>query len=179
MDIDIRQVTPEDTMALVHLSRKTFVDAFGSMNTPTDMAIYVRDNMNPICLKREIEDVNNIFYFITNNNKLCGYCKIRTSDPPLFLSKKRAIELERLYILEEYQNKKMGEKLLVHVLNYAKAQLYEFVWLGVWEYNFAAIRFYERHGFVRIGAHDFLLGNDLQTDLLFSVELSHWNSAQR
>ena len=40
------------------------------------------------------------------------------------------------------------------------------MWLGVWEYNPRAQRFYEKNGFRFVGKHTFLLGSDPQTDLL-------------
>jgi ribosomal protein S18 acetylase RimI-like enzyme len=42
----------------------------------------------------------------------------------------------------------------------------QYLWLGVWEHNQKAINFYERNGFVTFGSHNFMLGNDKQTDLL-------------
>ena len=40
------------------------------------------------------------------------------------------------------------------------------MWLGVWEYNPRAQRFYEKNGFQIVGKHVFQLGADPQTDLL-------------
>ena len=48
---------------------------------------------------------------------------------------------------------------------------YKKVWLGVWEKNFRAIRFYKKYGFKKFGQHKFLLGNDLQTDYLLEMDL--------
>ncbi|HEX7807692.1 MAG TPA: GNAT family N-acetyltransferase, partial [Thermoanaerobaculia bacterium] len=45
------------------------------------------------------------------------------------------------------------------------------VWLGVWEHNPRAIAFYEKCGFRITGKHPFLLGSDLQTDLVMTREL--------
>ena len=42
------------------------------------------------------------------------------------------------------------------------------VWLGVWEFNPRAIRFYTRHGFKKVGDHKFVLGNDAQNDWLMA-----------
>ena len=46
-----------------------------------------------------------------------------------------------------------------------------YLWLGVWEKNEGAIRFYERNGFCKIGAHSFLLGDEEQTDFLMRKDL--------
>ena len=41
-----------------------------------------------------------------------------------------------------------------------------FLWLGVWEKNLSAIRFYEKNGFTAFGEHIFMLGTDPQRDVL-------------
>ncbi|MEM9391391.1 MAG: GNAT family N-acetyltransferase, partial [Bacteroidota bacterium] len=46
-----------------------------------------------------------------------------------------------------------------------------YIWLGVWEYNTDAIRFYERLGFTPFGQHSFILGSDHQTDILMKKPL--------
>ena len=38
------------------------------------------------------------------------------------------------------------------------------MWLGVWEHNTRAQRFYRRRGFRRVGDQSFVLGSDAQTD---------------
>ena len=45
------------------------------------------------------------------------------------------------------------------------------IWLGVWEHNVSAIRFYERNQFQLFGKHSFILGSDEQTDLLMELHL--------
>jgi ribosomal protein S18 acetylase RimI-like enzyme len=42
------------------------------------------------------------------------------------------------------------------------------VWLGVWEFNPRAIKFYTRYGFKKVGVHPFVLGNDVQNDWLMA-----------
>ncbi|WP_243428090.1 GNAT family N-acetyltransferase [Clostridium rhizosphaerae] len=44
-----------------------------------------------------------------------------------------------------------------------------YIWLGVWEHNVAAIRFYEKQGFVKFDTHIFKLGDDEQTDNLMKL----------
>ncbi|NNU33656.1 GNAT family N-acetyltransferase [Mucilaginibacter sp. S1162] len=53
----------------------------------------------------------------------------------------------------------------------AKQRHKTYVWLGVWEGNPKAIKFYQRHGFVVFSQHQFKLGNDIQTDIMMKLEL--------
>ena len=40
------------------------------------------------------------------------------------------------------------------------------VWLGVWEENVKAQRFYRRWGFEKVGSHEFTMGGTTQTDFV-------------
>ena len=40
------------------------------------------------------------------------------------------------------------------------------MWLGVWEKNYNAQKFYEKDGFKRFSEHTFVVGNDKQTDYI-------------
>ena len=42
----------------------------------------------------------------------------------------------------------------------------EYIWLGVWEGNARAMKFYKKNGFVAFDKHIFELGNDKQTDIM-------------
>ena len=53
----------------------------------------------------------------------------------------------------------------------ANARGKRYVWLGVWEKNEKALAFYKKHGFYRIGAHPFFVGNDEQTDYIMRKDL--------
>ena len=45
------------------------------------------------------------------------------------------------------------------------------IWLGVWEHNYPAQAFYKTFGFSQVSAHTFVLGQDVQTDLIFYKKL--------
>jgi GNAT superfamily N-acetyltransferase len=53
----------------------------------------------------------------------------------------------------------------------AKENSVKFIWLGVWEHNPRAIRFYEKNQFVVFDKHIFMLGDDAQTDLMMRREI--------
>jgi ribosomal protein S18 acetylase RimI-like enzyme len=54
----------------------------------------------------------------------------------------------------------------------AKGRGKEYLWLGVWEHNERARRFYQKNGFYRIGEHTFVMGDDPQTDYLLRRNLT-------
>lgn len=45
------------------------------------------------------------------------------------------------------------------------------VWLGVWENNLPAQKFYQYMGFERYSEHKFVMGDSIQTDYILTKEL--------
>ena len=132
---------------------------------------YIADEMNLEQLTKELSNKENIFFLTWHNQILVGYTKLRTTKVPGELKKNNPIEIERLYVLKAYQSKKIGEAIMKHCIEYAINQKHDIIWLGVWEHNLSAIRFYKRYGFELFGKHSFLLGNDEQTDVLMKKAL--------
>ena len=95
-----------------------------------------------------------------------GYIKLNFGSAQKEQEDENALELERIYLLPTQQGNGAGSLLLNAIFEIAKNRKAKYIWLGVWEHNSGAIRFYERHNFVKFGAHNFMLGSDLQTDLL-------------
>ena len=85
-----------------------------------------------------------------------------------------ALELERIYIIKEFQGRKIGQKLLQRAMKIGFERNKAYLWLGVWEKNVDAIRFYQKHGFVKFGTHPYYIGNDKQTDWLMRYDLSNF-----
>jgi ribosomal protein S18 acetylase RimI-like enzyme len=61
--------------------------------------------------------------------------------------------------------------MMDHCLQIAVDEGFDTVWLGVWEHNPKAARFYEKCGFQVFGSHAFWVGNDCQTDNLMKLQL--------
>ena len=53
----------------------------------------------------------------------------------------------------------------------AKQKGKKYIWLGVWEKNKKAISFYQKHGFYKIGTHEFVIGDDVQIDYIMRRDL--------
>jgi diamine N-acetyltransferase len=54
------------------------------------------------------------------------------------------------------------------VIERARQQGADQVWLGVWEHNPRAIAFYRKWGFSEVGDHIFPLGTDPQRDIVMT-----------
>lgn len=167
----INKVATEDIDTLVSFSRKTFFDAFFHLNKPEDMEAYASGALSYDKLLSEINNPDSVFYFAQLDDELVGYIKLNYASAQTEFKDKNAIEIERIYVLSSAQGKQIGKQFLEFIESLAKKANLQYIWLGVWDNNHNAIRFYERHGFKAFSTHDFFLGNDHQTDILMRKEL--------
>lgn len=66
---------------------------------------------------------------------------------------------------------KVGQALFDTALIIAQNIKADYLWLGVWEQNPRALRFYKKNGFIEFDKHIFRLGNEVQTDIMLKLEL--------
>lgn len=168
----ISAVEEKDLDTLKGISIETFTETFREHNTEEDMRKYVSENLSPERLRKELNTAGSLFYFIHHGHELAGYMKLNRDAAQTVEGKSNTLEIERIYVCGKFHGQQMGKSLLQHAISIAKAASYDTIWLGVWERNSKAIAFYERNGFVKTGAHDFVLGNDVQTDYIMELNLS-------
>ncbi|HVV54298.1 MAG TPA: GNAT family N-acetyltransferase [Mucilaginibacter sp.] len=169
--ISVQPALPSDVDVLLLLSRKTFYDAFEHLNDPEDFEAYTSAAFNREKLLSEIENPDSAFYFAMLNNEPVGYIKLNYRGAQTEFRDADAVEVERIYVLATHQGKKIGNRLLDFAIHKAVEQKLRYIWLGVWEHNHNAMRFYERNGFKTFSSHYFMVGNDRQTDILVRLEL--------
>jgi ribosomal protein S18 acetylase RimI-like enzyme len=104
--------------------------------------------------------------FAYDGNDVVGYVKIRDERVPLSLGNTNALEIARLYAMNNQIGKGVGSFLMQACIDAATEKSKEWLWLGVWEKNQRAIEFYTRWGFEKFDETDFLLGDDMQRDWL-------------
>jgi diamine N-acetyltransferase len=169
--ITIQLVCPSDTAELLELSRKTFYDAFEHINNKDDFEAYTSVAFTREKLLSEIENPHSEFYFALIDDKKVGYIKLNYSSAQTEFQDEKGVEVERIYVLADQQGKQIGDQLLKFAINNAMQEKLHYIWLGVWEHNLAAQRFYGRNGFKPFSTHGFWIGNDKQIDLLMRKEL--------
>ena len=167
----IRRVTLEDLDELIRVGKQTFTETFSSENTEENMTEYLKKNFSVEKLKAELTDKYSEFYFIETTDTPIGYLKINFEQSQTEIKKDNTLEIERIYVLKAFQGRDFGQELYNKALEIAKVKGVEYVWLGVWEKNSRAIRFYKRNGFVEFDKHIFKLGNDEQTDIMMKLKV--------
>lgn len=170
--MEIIKVKLKDLEKLREIGIQTFTETFSSENSEENMTEYLQNNLSAEKLRIELNDKNSEFYFAKHNGKVVGYLKVNIGESQTERKVKNALEIERIYVIKEYYGKKVGQFLYNKALELALEKNLENVWLGVWEQNLRAIRFYEKNGFIVFDKHIFKLGNDEQTDIMMKRKLN-------
>jgi len=174
--LKIRKATYKDTELLQNIGRQTFFEKFTENNSEENMLKYASEAYSFEKIASEVNNPNSQFYLATLNNQTVGYLKINFGEAQTELQDPQALELERIYVLNEFQGQKIGQSLFEKTLEIAKQANLNYVWLGVWEENTGAIKFYEKNGLKAFSKHIFILGDDPQTDIMMKIELNNFKA---
>lgn len=167
--ITIRRATLSDAVKLSAISIQTFYDTFTGTCTEEDMESFLKDYFHLKQVQLELSNENDFYYLAEQRGKVVGYLRWMEDYNNFPLMKQwKSLELKRIYVLKEFHGKGVAQQLMDFVLQYAVSNQYEVVWLGVWEHNLRAQKFYEKYSFVNSGhTHDFPIGTTPQTDWWF------------
>ncbi|MGF6930639.1 ribosomal protein S18 acetylase RimI-like enzyme [Chitinophaga sp. W2I13] len=165
-NIIIRKVTQNDMAQLQQIGRQTFYETFSAGNTEENMTKYLEEGFTTEKLTAELTNEGSSFYFAVLDDKVIGYLKLNIGQSQTELQDDKALEIERIYVIQEYHGKKVGQMLYEQAMQIAAQVNAHYVWLGVWEENQRAISFYTKNGFVAFDKHIFKLGDDEQTDIM-------------
>ncbi len=164
--IVIRTAEPADAPYLAELGARTFHTAFAANNRPEDIDAYLAEAFSHDTILQELKDPQSLFLLAVEDETNIGYAKIRKGEPPDCVDGPNPIELERIYVDSNRQGGGVGATLMRAVFEYVRDEGYGTVWLGAWEKNPDAHRFYERQGFSPVGTKYFTVGNDRQYDVV-------------
>src|SRR6185369_8779311 len=164
--VTVRRAVVGDASTLAELGASTFTETFAEANTPEDFATYMAASFGEAIQRAELEDANTTVFLAERDGEAVGYIMVREGRTPSCVAVDDALEIARLYARKATIGTGVGATLMQRALAEAAGRGKDAVWLGVWERNARAIRFYEQWDFHPAGTQPFLLGTDLQTDLV-------------
>lgn len=170
-NIKITQIRQEEIAALQQISKQTFLETFSATNAAQDMEKYIVESFSLKKLEDELKNPDSFFYFAMDANRVIGYLKLNIGLAQTEIIDKDSMEIQRIYVLTEYQGKKVGQQLFEKAIAIATQMEFKCVWLGVWEKNEKAIGFYKKNGFIEFDKHIFNLGRESQTDIMMKKNI--------
>jgi ribosomal protein S18 acetylase RimI-like enzyme len=171
----IRAARESDGPALARIAEATFRGTFGPSNTAEDMDLHCSRYFTPAAQAAELADprmdnlvVERVDEGGGGGRDFLGYAQLRSGPPPACVTGSAPIEIQRFYVVPELHGGGLARELMAAVIGAASERGADTIWLGVWEKNPRAMRFYAKCGFREVGDQTFRLGTDPQRDLVMS-----------
>lgn len=154
----IRRATLDDAEALSAIGRDTFVETFGHLYPPQDLADFLAYAYGPEKTRAALADPDKAAWLVEEDGKVVGYAQAGPCGLPHEDVAEADGELYRLYILKAHRGDGAGTRLLSTVFGWLEKDGPRTLWIGVWSENFGAQRLYMRHGFEKAGEYIFPVG---------------------
>jgi diamine N-acetyltransferase len=164
--VALRTAGPRDAASLAEFAARSFRESFGAANRDEDMAAHCEQNFSPERQRSEIDNPDWYNVLAEQAGELAGFAQLRTSPLPDCVRFPTALEIYRFYVAPAYHGTGLAHRLMNALLDRAASQGADAVWLGVWEHNPRAIAFYRKSGFHPVGEQAFVLGRDIQRDVV-------------
>src|SRR5438105_1981916 len=132
MAVIIKRIGIESAEVLLQISSEVFYTAFALLNHPDDMAAYSAKAFTIERISDELNNSDSFFYFAYIQGEIAGYLKLNYNSAQSEFKGKEAMEVERIYVTQAFQNKQIGQQLLQFAIDAAITQKLKYVWLGVW-----------------------------------------------
>ena len=163
--VTVRPGRPSDAAPLSAFAARIFHESFAAENNPDDMAAYMAIAFSPAQQERELADPANSYLIAESDGVMVGYTLIKPGDDaPECVTVRPSAEITRFYVDRPWHGAGVARLLMDAAVEDARRRGARGIWLGVWEHNVRAVRFYAKSGFRDVGSHVFVLGSDIQSD---------------
>ena len=159
-----RNAGPDDAAILSAIGRQSFVETFGHLYTPENLATFLENHRE----ERWREELSDPRYavrlgFVDEVN--AAYVKLGPPSLP-FTPPKDSIELRQFYILKPWQGAGLAPAMMDWALAEGRRRGAAEIYLSVFVDNRRARRFYEKRGFEPVGRYDFMVGTHADEDIV-------------
>ncbi|GAA1767420.1 GNAT family N-acetyltransferase [Agromyces humatus] len=178
-DLLIRLASPGDAAALAELAADTFPLACPPSTTAEAITAFIAVNLTAERMAGYLADVDRTLLVAHEpDGHFVGYTMLIAGEPgdtdaAAAVSARPAIELSKFYTRAlAHGSGVVAGPLMSATLEAAAATGAASAWLGVNEENARAIRFYEKHGFAKVGRKHFRLGDRDEDDWVLERPLA-------
>ena len=164
----IRLATADDAAQLAELAAATFPLACPPGNTPEDIQAFIDGNLTEAHFAIYLGDPAKVIHVADD---FAGYTLLvftEPTDPDVVaaITTRPSVELSKCYVRAGNPGTGLAAELMTATLDHARSRGAAAAWLGVNEHNDKANRFYEKHGFVKVGNKRFRLGDKWEDDFV-------------
>ena len=160
-----------DAPVIAEIGRTTFVETYADQTSAEDVQEHLAHAYSRDRVDAELAEPDSTFFVAKVGDAVAGYLKVNRGLAQTELREVTGFEIESLYVLKAFKGQGVGTLLLNKAFEEAHRGGAEYVWLGVWERNSPARRFWKRMGFVEFDSHAFRFGSVEHTDLMMRREL--------
>lgn len=169
--IDIKICTIDMLTDLQYLCRTTFYETFFDSTDEEDMRKFLAETYSAEKLSAELANSESVTFIAYKNGTPLGYLKLNIGNAQTEKCIDNALEIQRIYILKSAKGQGIGSAFMQIAENFASEKKLSTIWLGVWEHNEPAKKFYKSKGYEKFSQHTFVIGDDMQTDFLLKKEM--------
>ena len=167
--IHYRDAGPEDAGILAEIGRRTFVETFGTLYSPENLATFL-ENHSPESWRGELADPRFSVRLAEAGGEAVGYAKVGPFAFPVEAAGP-AVELRQIYVLAPWQGAGVAKALMDWAAGTARAAGAPALYLSVWEKGDRAIAFYRKQGFETVAVAPFRLGERVYQDPVMRLAL--------
>ena len=169
MTISCRDASVADAALLSDLSRRTFVETFGHLYRPEDLAAFLA-KFDDSGWRGELENPTYQVRLAEADGEAVGFAKLGPLDLPVE-PRRPALELKQLYLLTAWRGHGIAPLLMDWLLGEARRRGADELYLSVWTENHRARRFYARYGFTYVAPYAFMVGEQADADEIWRLDL--------
>lgn len=170
-EFNIRKAGLTDVNLISALGITTCYEAYFELDPSHDLADYCINFFSLQQVTNELNNKNSTYLIAEFKGNAVGFVKLREGKKVDCLQDKNTIEIQRIYLLEKVQGRGFGKLLIDKSIEIGREKGYEMIWLGVWDKNIAAQKFYEKIGMKNVGITDFSDGKNKFINFVFAKEI--------
>ena len=165
----LRAATSADVPALSRLAISSFIDAFGHLYSPADLAAFIAEALSEAPIAAELANRARLYRLAEQDGALLAFCKLGlTCGFPAHARGQSVLELKQLYAASAATGQGIGGALMDWAMGEFAARGADEVQISVYSGNHGAQRFYARYGFEKVADITFKVGEQLDPEFLFA-----------
>ncbi|MEM9984125.1 MAG: GNAT family N-acetyltransferase, partial [Bacteroidota bacterium] len=149
--VDLIQATPADAEWLLPFAKRLFLQAYGDSYTNEQLWGYLDKAYQLSTWQAELASPLNAYFIAKKEEKALGYLRLAWGEPMKPIQDQHLLEINRLYVAQEYQGRGVAQRLMDFAIRYGKERGFQGLWLSTWKRRSRSLTFYNKYDFEPVG----------------------------